>query len=35
MIHTIYYIGSMLLCGISLVMILAAYLKGKSKKAIK
>jgi hypothetical protein len=32
MIHTIYYWGGMLLCGIALLMILVAYLKQKSKK---
>jgi hypothetical protein len=30
--HTLYYGGGMLLCGIALVMILVAYLKGKGKK---
>ena len=33
--HTIYYSGGMLLCGIALIMILAAFLKGKGKKVEK
>jgi hypothetical protein len=32
MIHTIYYSGGMALCGIALIMILVAFLKGKGKK---
>lgn len=32
MIHTLYYGGGMLLCGIALIMILAAFLKQKRKK---
>jgi hypothetical protein len=30
--HTLYYGGGMLLCGIALIMILVAFLKKKDKK---